>query len=762
MLYQFCGGVLTRMTGGIRTLPLGVLFVLSLQIVCLSSSPNGPRSGDGSKPAVFTNTYAVHISGGIEKADELAEKHGFVNLGKIVDNHYHFLDHHAIEKRSLSSNKERHLHLKKEEHVHWVEQQVAKSRMKRDSTTPASSQLNDPKWPLWYLQREPGLDMNVIPAWKKDYTGTGVVVSILDDGIEKNHPDLSANYDPVASYDVNSRDDDPQPRYDFTNENRHGTRCAGEVAALANNSICSVGIAYNARIGGVRMLDGDVTDAVEARSLSHRPDHVDIYSASWGPDDDGKTVDGPGPLAKTAFCEGITKGRGGLGSIFIWASGNGGRSKDSCSCDGYTNSIYTISVSSVSERGNIPWYSEPCASTIATTYSSGSSGEQEVITTDLNLGCTDKHSGTSASAPLAAGICALALQANPHLTWRDLQHIIVLTSRWEHLNAPDWMSNGVGRKVSHSYGYGLMDADAMVTVAKTWNRVPEQHICTENALPLPKEIPSRGKLVIHFNTTGCGGTSNYVEYLEHVHARLTLSFSRRGSLTIKLTSPLGTEATLLPARPRDFSKEGFTDWDFMSVHSWGESPAGTWTLVIQNTGERSYSGTLKHWTLVMYGTEVHPLEDHIGPNNCPKGEFLSTDVRTHSDGLVDNTSIVHTCQPCHSTCETCFGPSEAQCLTCPYSYIKRDVYCITVRPYDQKIFLSMLLMCVVLLGIFLLFFLALQAYSQGFCSWNYSGMSKQKGCDYEYQELTKDFDSDPENEDSVLYTEKPISTVSHI
>jgi hypothetical protein len=49
------------------------------------------------------------------------------------------------------------------------------------------------------------------------------------------------------------------------------------------------------------MLDGDVTDAVEARSLSLNPQHVDIYSASWGPDDDGKTVDGPGELATRAY-----------------------------------------------------------------------------------------------------------------------------------------------------------------------------------------------------------------------------------------------------------------------------------------------------------------------------------------------------------------------------------------------------------------------------------------------------------------------------
>ena len=58
-------------------------------------------------------------------------------------------------------------------------------------------------------------------------------------------------------------------------------------------------------VSGVRMLDGDVTDMVEAKSLSLQPQHIDIYSASWGPDDDGKTVDGPASLARQAFENGI-------------------------------------------------------------------------------------------------------------------------------------------------------------------------------------------------------------------------------------------------------------------------------------------------------------------------------------------------------------------------------------------------------------------------------------------------------------------------
>lgn len=57
------------------------------------------------------------------------------------------------------------------------------------------------------------------------------------------------------------------------------------------------------------MLDGDMTDMVEAKSLSLRQQYIDIYSSSWGPEDDGGTVDGPGRLAGLALENGIRKVR---------------------------------------------------------------------------------------------------------------------------------------------------------------------------------------------------------------------------------------------------------------------------------------------------------------------------------------------------------------------------------------------------------------------------------------------------------------------
>ncbi|XP_043598904.1 furin-like protease 1 isoform X8 [Bombus pyrosoma] len=582
--------------------------------------------------AAYTNQWAVHIEGGPEVAKQVAREHGFQYLDKIVDDWYHMV-HTSVVKRSTEPHFGVQGRLIEDRRVRRAEQQRVKSRTKRDliikrGPSNLKTVLNDEMWPqMWYLNRGKGLDMNVQEAWAEGITGRGIVVTILDDGLEKNHPDLYKNYDPQASYDVNNHDEDPMPRYDVLDSNRHGTRCAGEVAATANNSMCAVGVAFGAGVGGVRMLDGDVTDAVEARSLSLNPQHIDIYSASWGPDDDGKTVDGPGELATRAFIEGITKGRNGKGSIFVWASGNGGRDHDNCNCDGYTNSIWTLSISSATENGHVPWYSEACSSTLATTYSSGSSGEKQVVTTDLHHLCTSSHTGTSASAPLAAGICALALEANKELTWRDMQHIVVRTAKPANLKAMDWVTNGVGRNVSHSFGYGLMDAAAMVRLARRWRTVPEQHKCEVSAPHMGRPIPPKSQLTLELHVKECSG----VNFLEHVQAKVSLMASRRGDLQIQLTSPQGTKSTLLAKRPHDISKAGFNQWPFMSVHTWGERPHGTWKLEIHNEGR--YQDTLEEFKLIFYGTETSlELDDDLD-----KDKPLSS--VNHQDVSVDNSAI---------------------------------------------------------------------------------------------------------------------------
>ncbi|XP_064353475.1 proprotein convertase subtilisin/kexin type 4 isoform X2 [Dromaius novaehollandiae] len=628
------------------------------------------------------------------------------------------------------------MRLKKEPKVHWFEQQTVKKRVKRSVTVVPT----DPWFhKQWYMNNDVSPDLNVLSAWGKGYTGLGVVLSILDDGIEKDHPDLSPNYDPLASYDFNSNDPDPQPRYNAWDENRHGTRCAGEVAAVANNRICGAGVAYNAKVGGVRMLDGLITDIVEAQSLSFHPQHIHVYSASWGPEDDGKTVDGPGALATEAFYKGVTnvstvlapptllalnptccwqelgwrwvlalqweeilqalrsvllgehqgrtpcsrsicQGRGGLGSVFIWASGNGGLHHDDCNCDGYTNSIYTLSVGSTSASGQIPWYSEACSSTLTTTYSSGTRSEKQIVTTDLRHRCTDKHSGTSASAPLAAGMIALALEANPALTWRDMQHLVVRASKPAHLQAEDWAVNGVGRKVSHHYGYGLLDAGLLVELAKKWTGTRPQWKCSVKALHTPRNIGS--KLTIPVNGSFCSGRTKGIRSLEHVQVQLSLSYSRRGDLAIALTSPMGTTSTLVAVRPYDTSREGYKDWTFMSTHFWDEDPRGTWTLLLENKGDAYNTGVLTSFLLHLRGTDEDMTRRRLvasAASKCVKRDARGACEECGDSFYAYQRSCLSYCPPryysrtrgsgvcarCHPSCYTCRGASANNCTACP-------------------------------------------------------------------------------------------------
>ena len=480
------------------------------------------------------------------------------------------------------------------------------------------TQWNDPRWPnMWFLNRGNdnvtgfGLDMNVEEAWELGASGKGVVVSILDDGVEHSHPDLKENYDPEASIDLNDKDSDPFPRYDLFNSNKHGTRCAGQVSAAANNSECSVGIAFHSKVGGVRVLDGPITDALEAKALSFNRNHIDIYSASWGPDDNGATVDGPGRLASQALKDGVEKGRNGKGSIFVWASGNGGKYADNCNADGYTTSPFTLSVSSASENGKIPWYSEPCSSSLASTYSSGSMRfrERKVTTTDLKGKCTNQHTGTSASSPIAAGIIALALEVNPELNWRDVQHLVVRTARPRgQLEANDWSENGVGLSFSHSFGFGLIDAGAMVKLAKEWETVPPQETCAASVNVGEVVIQSGSKQSVPMVMDAEHPCSKAIKFLEHLHATIDLSSrTQRGDLKVYLTSPSGTESVLLGFRPADSQQTGlgaFSQWPLMSVHYWGENPEGTWVLTVENRGKGD--AVLKEFVLKFYGTTENP------------------------------------------------------------------------------------------------------------------------------------------------------------
>lgn len=96
----------------------------------------------------------------------------------------------------------------------------------------------------------------------------------------------------------------------------------------------------------------------------------------------------------------------------------------------------------------------------------------------------------------------------------------------------------------------------------------------DSSLALNYGIPRK----IKFETDGCYDTSDRVDYLEHVQIVTNIEYTLRGALQIHLTAPSGTRVKILGKRKLDNSSEGFKDWKFMSVATWGENPRGIWIM----------------------------------------------------------------------------------------------------------------------------------------------------------------------------------------
>ncbi|KAI8146504.1 peptidase S8/S53 domain-containing protein [Fennellomyces sp. T-0311] len=465
----------------------------------------------------------------------------------------------------------------------------------------------------WHLvnQEQRGHDVNVTGVWSQGVTGQNVVVAILDDGLDMQSEDLKDNFFAAGSYDFNARTALPMPRLDDDN---HGTRCAGEIAAVKND-VCGVGMAYGAKVAGIRILSEDITDAEEAEALNYHYQDNHIYSCSWGPPDLGEVAEAPQGIVLDAIKNGIQNGRNGSGTIFVFASGNGGANDDNCNFDGYTNSMYTITVGAIDRLDNHPYYAERCSAQLVVTYSSGSGGH--IYTTDVGRSvCSSRHGGTSAAAPLAAGIFALVLSVRPDLSWRDMQYLCVETAVPVSLEDSDWDTLPSGRMYNHKFGYGKLDAYAIVEHAKTFENVgPQTYLQLAAVPPEMQEIPDLTDLSGNMDkndalTSTIVVTQEMVDAaglgrLEHVTATVNIEHGRRGDLETLLESPHDIVSQLGAPRKFDTSTDGLTDWTFMTVKHWEENPIGSWTLRIVDGKNPQFTGKFINWTLTLWG-EIAP------------------------------------------------------------------------------------------------------------------------------------------------------------
>lgn len=418
----------------------------------------------------------------------------------------------------------------------------------------------------WHLYNpvQTGHDVNVTDVWLQGITGKNATVAIVDDGLDMHSLDLKDNYFAEGSYDFNDHDNEPAP---VLSDDRHGTRCAGEVAAVRND-VCGIGVAYDSKIAGIRILSKPISDADEAEAMIYEYQKNQIYSCSWGPPDDGRSMEAPGILIRRAMLKGIQKGRDGLGTIYVFASGNGAANGDNCNFDGYTNSIYSITVGAVDRAGNHPYYSEHCSAQLVVTYSSGSG--DSIHTTDVGENkCATGHGGTSAAAPLAAGIFALVMQVRPDLTWRDLQYLALETAVKVQDKDADWETTAIGKHFSHTYGYGKIDSYGIVEKAKTWDKVKPQAWFFSPWIQVNKPIPQATEgVAATFEVTEDMLKDANLARLEHVTVTMNVAHTRRGDLSVDLISPEKIVSHISVSRKGDNHIGGYEDWTFMSVAHW--------------------------------------------------------------------------------------------------------------------------------------------------------------------------------------------------
>ncbi len=503
----------------------------------------------------------------------------------------------------------------------------------RCSNIPTSSSINDPLYGCqWHLKNNDqfrnsgGHDIRVEEVWPT-YTGSGINVAVVDDGMHYWHEDLTGNV--LTSFNHNYDPDLTDIYHPFED---HGTAVAGLIAAK-DNSLGMRGVAPEAKIYGYNYLVVD-TVANAADAMSRNAATTAISNNSWGPGDYGRPEPAP-ELWETAVKHGVTTGYDGKGVFYAWAAGNGGDRDDYSTLDELANFYAVTAVCAVGHDDIRSDYSEAGANLwVCGPSSSGRDGQPRIATTDNGHRYRGSFGGTSAATPIVSGVVALVREANSALTWRDVKLILAASARKNDPDNTGWVegafkygSSTDRYNFNHEYGFGMVDAKAATDLAPGWTNVRDlREITSESGvinLPIP-DFPSSGTpTTVTTNLT----IDPFVEFVEFVEVNAHFFHANFRDLTVELVSPSGTVSTLSTTALR-FGSLTYK-FRFGSARHLGEDAAGEWTLRIKDL-ERVDTGALRSWGLTIYGHGFVPGEPEIDVVT-PGGGTLEIDWKAPTD-----------------------------------------------------------------------------------------------------------------------------------
>jgi hypothetical protein len=434
---------------------------------------------------------------------------------------------------------------------------------------------DDPMFPLqWHLTR-----IRATEAWSMAAAHHhDVRVVVVDDGVRYDHPDLNVS----VEHSFGWNDEHEYTTSSATTHTNHGTWCAGVAMSVRSNALGGCGVALRGTLVGVRLLtsNGMYTEQALVDTLRMlTPWEQAVVTNSWGPPPRGGPQ-GPGHTSSLAAVDAALhdfgrRGRNGRGGVVVFASGNGGE-YDNVNDDGYAAHARTIAVSSVGYNDRRSTYAEPgaCLDLVAPSSirSQQPEGVPAIMTTGSAASYVHTFGGTSAAAPIVAGVVSLLLQTRPALRGADVRRVLVRTARRVDPDDPSWTRNAAGRWFSHWYGFGLVDAAEAVSLAQHWNVSDDDAV--EACAPA-----WTGSVTLSSTSERVRLPTVLHMHVERVRVRVGVyDCTRCGGVQLRLVSPSGTVSRLTFDVPSSVSSGAFGSRWFSTNAFDGERSYGTWSL----------------------------------------------------------------------------------------------------------------------------------------------------------------------------------------
>lgn len=497
----------------------------------------------------------------------------------------------------------------------------------------------------WHLQNlgqlggTIGEDANVSSVWNQNISGNQVIVSVVDDGLDIRHEDLTQNIS-VTARGLNLLNNTIYPTHSYSNS-FHGSAVGGVIAARGGNNIGVRGAAPCSKLVGVNILEkSTIYTSDEYRAMVNESSRVSISNNSWGSPDGYGWLWPSSALWQQGVNEGIRLGKSGKGTVYVWAAGNGANGGsivspilvDNANYDGQANYYGVMAIGGIGQDGKKANYSESGSNVWAVAHTQGNSATAyttAISTTDatgafgLNVGgssgdyslgnYTKKFNGTSSATPLAAGVIALLLSQRPELSWRDIRELVAYSARKNDPVDSDWTMNAAGLNINHKYGFGAVDAVSLLNYGSSWTPIAAPQV-TYTMLAISPNTP------IPDNDLVTGATLNYpvsagINYIEYMDVEFTSNHTYFPELLIQITSPNGTTSTLTEphacVNPYNSSlcssgntsiasMTGSSTYRFGLARHLGENPNGTWVIRVFDASVTD-TGQINSVQLRIYG-----------------------------------------------------------------------------------------------------------------------------------------------------------------